>query len=193
MLGVITIDVLPGLVIGVVSMLLLVVYYASRPHVGVLGRIPGAPGAYGDVGRHPQYESVPGLLVLRLESPLFYANATLVRDRVKHAVGAAEPLPRAVVVDVGANPSLDITSSEMLEQLVDSLHGVGIDFALVEVRRPVADMLRRSGVLATMGEGRVFHTIDEAVASLARDRAGTDESAKLPPSKGRNPRRRSER
>lgn len=74
-LGVITIDVLPGLVIGVTAMLLLVIYRASRPHIGSLGRVPGVPGACGDVHRHPDYEPIPGLLVLRLESPLFYANA----------------------------------------------------------------------------------------------------------------------
>ena len=86
LLGVITIDVLPGLVIGVSAMLLLVVYHASRPHIGSLGRVPGEPGAYGDVGRHPDYERIPDVLVLRLELPLFYANATPVRDRIKALV-----------------------------------------------------------------------------------------------------------
>jgi high affinity sulfate transporter 1 len=51
--GVTLIDVLPGLLIGVLAMLLLVIYNASRPHLGVLGAVPGAPGAYGDVERHP--------------------------------------------------------------------------------------------------------------------------------------------
>jgi high affinity sulfate transporter 1 len=164
--GVITIDVLPGLVIGVVAMLLLVVYHASRPNVGVLGRVPGTHGAFGNVARHPDYEQVPGVLVLRLDSPLFYANASLVGDRVKRLVGAADPVPRAVVLEAGANADLDITSTEMLEQLVASLHGVGIDFALADVRQPVVGMLRRSGVLDAIGEERIYHTVDEAVSSL---------------------------
>jgi MFS superfamily sulfate permease-like transporter len=66
--GVVTIDVLPGLLIGVTSMLLLVVYHASRPHISVLGRVPDVPDAYGDIERHPQYERLPGLLVLRFET-----------------------------------------------------------------------------------------------------------------------------
>jgi|SRR6266516_1038406 len=93
LVGVITWDVLPGLVIGVVSMLLLVVYHASRPHLSVLGSAPGTAGAYGDVGRHPEYERTPGLLAIRLEAPLFYANTTPVRDRVKALVGASDPRP----------------------------------------------------------------------------------------------------
>jgi high affinity sulfate transporter 1 len=65
LLGVITIDVLPGLIIGVVSMLVLVIYRASRPHLSVLGRVAGVPGAYGDIGRHPDYEQVPDLRAAR--------------------------------------------------------------------------------------------------------------------------------
>jgi sulfate permease, SulP family len=165
--GVVTIDVLQGLVIGVVAMMLLVVYHASRPRVGVLGRVPGSPGAYGDIGLHPDYQQVPGLLVLRLEGPLFYANATLVRDRVKRLVGQAEPVPRAVVIELGANADLDITSTEIVEQLVDALRGAGVDLALADVRRPVRDMLRRSGVAARLGEDHVYRTVDEAVGALA--------------------------
>jgi SulP family sulfate permease len=165
--GVILIDVLPGLVIGVLAMLLLVIYTASKPHLGVLGRVPGVPGAYGDVERHPDYRQVPDLLVLRLEAVLFYANATLVRDRIKHLVGASDPLPRAVILEPTANDGLDITSAEMLEQLITTLHSAGIDFAFADVRQPVIDMARRAGLLDALNEDRIFHTVDEAVQTLS--------------------------
>jgi high affinity sulfate transporter 1 len=166
MVGVLAIDLLPGLVIGVVSMLLLLVYNASRPHLAVLGRVPGVPDAWGDVGRHPDYQNVPGLLVLRLEAPLFYANASLVARRIKRLVGSSDPPPRAVVLDAGAIADLDITSAEILDQLVTALHSANVDFAFAEVRAPVTRRARRTGLLATIGENRVFHTIDEAVAAL---------------------------
>jgi high affinity sulfate transporter 1 len=168
LVGVITIDVLPGLVIGVVSMILLFVYQASRPHVSVLGRVPGVPDAYGDVERHPDYEPIPGVLVLRLEAPFFYANASLVVEAVKRLAGASDPPPRAVVLDFSPNGNLDITSSEKLRELVTTLRSAGIDFALAELRRPTREAARRSGVLETIGEDHVFHTIDEAVDGLAR-------------------------
>ncbi len=164
--GVITIDVLPGLVIGVVSMIVLVVYQASRPHVSVLGRVPGIPDAYGDVDRHPDYEQVPGILVLRLEAPLFYANAALVVEKVKRLAGAVDPPPGAVVLDCSPNANLDITSSEKLAELVAALRSAEIDFALAELRKPAREAARRSGVLETLGEEHVFHTIDEAVGAL---------------------------
>ncbi len=166
LLGVITIDVLPGLVIGVVSMLLLVVYRASQPHIGSLGRVPRTPGAYGDVGRHPDYERIPDLLVLPLESLLFYANATPVRDRIKMLVGASSLPPRGLIVDAGANDRLDIASTEMPTELAHTMTSAGIDMALADVRQPVIEMMRRSGLLEELGGGHVFHTIDDAVAVL---------------------------
>jgi SulP family sulfate permease len=167
LLGVITIDVLPGLVIGVSGMLLLVIQHASRPHIGSLGRAPGQPGAYGDVGRHPHYEEAPGLLVLRLESPLFYANATPVRDRIKLLVGQREPPPRALIIDAGANDRLDITSAEMLTQLIQTMHTAGIEVALADLRQPVVMMARHAGLLEQLGGDRVFKTIDEAIRALS--------------------------
>jgi high affinity sulfate transporter 1 len=166
--GVITIDVLPGLAIGVVSMILLVVYQASRPHVSVLGRMPGVRDAYGDVERHPDYEQIAGLLVLRLEAPLFYANASPVAEAIKRLVGESKPPPRAVVLDFGPNAHLDITSSEKLAELVAALRSAGIDFAIAEVRKPALDAANRSGVLAAIGDDHVFPTIDAAVTGLTR-------------------------
>ena len=166
--GVLLIDVLPGLLIGVLAMLLLVIYNASTPHLGVLGKVPGVPGAFGDLERHPDYEPVPGLLVLRLEATLFYANATLVRDRVKYLVGASDPLPRGVVIELTANAALDITSAEMLEQLATTLRSAGVDLALTDLRQPVLEMARRSGLLETLGEDRIFPTVGTAVEVLSR-------------------------
>jgi len=165
-LGVITIDVLPGLVIGVAAMLTLVIYRASRPHVGSLGRVPGTPGAYGEVGRHPDYERIPDVLVLRLEAPLFYANATPVRDRIKTLVGSSDPPPRTLIIDIGGNDRLDVTSAEMLTRLVHTMHSAGIDVALADVRLPVVRMARRSGLAKQLGEDRILHTIDEALQAV---------------------------
>ena len=167
LLGVITIDVLPGLVIGVVSMLLLVIYHASRPHIAILARVPGDSGAFADIGRHPGYEPTPGLLALRLEAPLMYANATLVRDRVKYLVGASDLLPSAVVLDIGVSDELDVTSAETLEELVAALREADVDFALADVRQPVRRQMKRAGLLEKIGDDRIYLTVDDAIQSLA--------------------------
>ena len=165
--GVVTLDVLPGLVIGVSAMLVLVVYHASRPHVIVLGRIPGPPDVYLNVERHRDARRIPGVLILRLTAPLFYANATPIRDDIKRLAGSGDPPPKAVVLDLGTNEDLDITSVEMLEQLVSALRSAGIDLALAEVHRNIIEMASRSDLMRDLGEDRIFLTLDAAVQALA--------------------------
>jgi SulP family sulfate permease len=75
-------DPLPGLFIGITVSLLLL-YRASRPHVAVLGQVPGMPGQYGDLQRHPENEQAPGIVLPRVEGGLFFANADTVRDAVR--------------------------------------------------------------------------------------------------------------
>lgn len=89
LLGVILIDVLPGLMIAVITSLIYVIYKSSRPHGALLGRVPEAKGVYTDLERHPENQPVPGLVIFRLDSPLYYANASLVKERVKTLIRRA--------------------------------------------------------------------------------------------------------
>ena len=127
---------------------------------------PGRPGRLRRCRPPPRLHPPAGLLVLRLEAPMFYANASPVCDTVKRLAGARERPPRAVILDFGPNPQLDITTSENLEQLVKTLRGGGIDFALAEVRHNVRDTARRTGLLEAIGEDHLFHTLDEAVDAM---------------------------
>ena len=70
LLGVLIFDTLPGLFIGIVVSVLLLLYRSSRPNVAELGRVPGTAGQYADRGRHPENLSPPGPVVLRVESGL---------------------------------------------------------------------------------------------------------------------------
>ena len=93
LLGVLLIDVLQGMLIGLLASLVLVIYRSSRPHVSSLGRVPGVPGAYTSLERHPENIPVPGVLILRLDSPMTYYNALTVRDQLKAMIAAAQPRP----------------------------------------------------------------------------------------------------
>jgi sulfate permease, SulP family len=95
--GVLVFDTLPGLFIGIAVSLLLLLYRASRPNIAVLGRVPAASRHWGDVARHSENERVAGVVVLRVESGLFFANA----DHVREAIGrhASEEGVHAVVLD----------------------------------------------------------------------------------------------
>src|SRR5215211_7542199 len=117
--GVLIFDTLPGLFIGIAVSILLLLYRASRPNVAVLGRVPGASRHWGDIARHPENEQVPRVVVLRVESGLFFANADYVREAIRGH--ADEGDVHAVVLDAQTVPFVDVTAAEMLTQLRDEL------------------------------------------------------------------------
>ncbi len=158
--GVIVLDVLPALILGVVIALLLLVYRASRPRISMLGPDPGVPGAFADIRRHPGVAPVPGVLIVRPDAPLFYANAELVRDAIEQAAGGH----RAVVIILDGNDDIDITSTEQLGKLTDYLSTRNVALGLAHVHGPALEMARRSGLLARVGPGHIFPTTPAAVA-----------------------------
>src|SRR6478609_7694411 len=95
MLGVVFIDVLEGMIIGLLSSLLFVVYQTSRPHLAVLGEVPDIPGAYSELALHPENKPVPGVLIVRLDGPIYYANALTVRAQLTALIDQAARPPTA--------------------------------------------------------------------------------------------------
>jgi sulfate permease, SulP family len=166
LLGVLLIDVLQGMMIGLLASLVLVIFRSSRPHVSSLGRVPGVAGAYGDLTRHPENIPVPGVLILRLDSPMTYYNALTVRDRFNALIAAVEPPLRAVILDAASQDQLDLTSGEVLKGFLKELHGKGIAAYVAEVHMPVAEFSQRIGLADLIGEGHSFPTVDAAVRSL---------------------------
>ena len=165
LVGVVFIDVLPGLVIGVVASLIVFIYRSTLPHVSVLGRLDD--GAWVDIARHAQAVQPSGLLLVQNIGELYYANVTKVHDTVAELARSADPPPRAVIWDLDANDTLDITTAEQLERLVVSLRADGIDVAFYNVHLPVLEAARTAGHIAVIGEDHVFHTIDEAIAHFS--------------------------
>jgi SulP family sulfate permease len=177
LLGVLFIDVLQGMIIGLVASLFLVIYNSSRPHIATLGRIPGVPGAYSDLKRHPENTAVPGILILRLDAPIYYANALTVRARIIALVADTQPPPRAVVMDLAGQDSMDITTAEALKGLVVELKGKGVDYYVAEVHAPVLEFGQRATLPKLIGEDHIFPTVDDAVRFI--EMSAGSEKAKL--------------
>jgi len=163
LLGVLILDILPGLAIAVMFSLVYVIYKSSRPHVSVLGRVPGMPGAYTDIQRHPEDRPVEGLIIFRLNTPLYFANASLIHSRLRALTMGCQPPPKAVILDMSACDDMDITSLEMLEKLVAELKKADIEMMVAEVHQPVRDMALRSGLANEFNRSQIFPTVDAAV------------------------------
>jgi high affinity sulfate transporter 1 len=137
--GVLVFDTLPGLFIGIGVSIVLLVYRASRPHIAILGRDPGDAERWNDLKRHPDNEREPGIIVLRCESGLFFANADAVRDAIRSNL---EDDTFAVVLDCETVPAIDVTAVGMLTALADDLRRDGVKLAFARDVGDVRELVR---------------------------------------------------
>jgi SulP family sulfate permease len=161
--SVLVFNVLPALIIGVTTSILLLLYRASRPRVSVLGTNPALPGTFLDIGRHPQAVPIPGMLVVRPVTQLFYANAQAVVDAIENHVNAATEPVAAVVIDLDATDAIDITSAEQLNKLAEALEREQIPLALAHTHQPTVALARKAGLLSKIGADHVFPNLGSAV------------------------------
>lgn len=163
LLGVVLTSVLVGLVIAVLLSVTMLLYRASRPYVAVIGKLSGVRATYVDLERHPDAETVPGLLMLRIDAPLYFFNANVARNAVLEALAGSDPRPSAILLDIGATADFDVTTADMIRQLVTDLHDQSMDVLLAQVKGPVRDRMRRMRLMDTIGEDRVYLSVAAAV------------------------------
>jgi high affinity sulfate transporter 1 len=161
-LAVAGLGVLAGIGVAVVLSLLDFVRRAWHPHYAVLGRARGVKG-YHDIRRYKEAKQVPGLLLLRWDAPLFFANADGFRERIIHAVDETRVPVRWVVIAAEPITDVDTTAAEMLEELDRELSLRGAELAFAELKDPVRDRLARYGLHDRVGRDFFFPTIGVAV------------------------------
>ena len=154
--------------VAVALTIVLLLKRISRPDAAVLGSLPDGSG-YGDVGRHPEAETVPGLLIFRVDAPLFFDYATGMRDRLRRFVRDADPPYRVILLDLETNSDLDLESADALAELREELDRGGIELWLARVHAPVREMLNLTNVVDGSGETRIYPSVRTGVAAY-RDR-----------------------
>jgi SulP family sulfate permease len=140
LVGVLLFDTLPGLFIGIGVSILLLLYRASRPNIAVLGQA-GADSPFEDVERNPEVTPIQGVVIVRIESGLFFANADVVRDSIR--AKAADPNVNAVVLDAQTIPAIDFTAAHMLIELGRDLQRQGKRLVLARQVGQVRDVLAK--------------------------------------------------
>jgi SulP family sulfate permease len=171
-----------GIAIGV--SLLAIIYRSSSPRIEVLGKISDEKAAWGRVRGHPDRLPVAGIVVARLDAPLFWANATAIEDRLLTEV-ERWPDTRALVLDLEASTQLDTTSADVLRHLADELAKHDISLYLARVLHSVEHVLERSGFVDVVDqEGHFWHSISQSVRAARRDMGL---KGKAPPAPGSDP------
>jgi len=159
--GVIFLGVEEGIVIGVVLSLAVVVWRSSRPHMAVVGRVPGTEH-FRNIDRH-DVELVHGLIALRIDESMYFANAQVLEDKIESLVAASSDT-RAVLLIMSAVNQLDSTALAMLDELEKNLQAKNISLQFAEIKGPVLDRLLNTDLGQRMHD-RIFLSTHQAFLS----------------------------
>jgi len=164
-LGVALVGVLEGIVIAVLLSIIQFFTRAWQPHYAVMGKTPQVPG-YHDVQRYPDAEQIPGLLMLRWDAPIFFANANIFRKVVREQVAATAPAPLWVLIAAEPVTDVDSTAADMLVDLDEELNATGIHLIIAELKDHVREKVVRYGLLDTIDNRHFYPTIEVAVEAF---------------------------
>jgi len=167
-LGVIFVGVLEGIIIAVFVAVLQFFERYWRPYAAILGQPEGLEG-YHDISRYPEAKQIPGLLIVRWDAPLFFANANLFREKLRAVVARADPPPIWVLVAAEPVTNIDTTAGEMLADLDEELNARHVHLVFAELKDPVKDKMVRYGLLETIDSRHFYPTLESAVEAFREE------------------------
>jgi sulfate permease, SulP family len=155
-----------GIALGVGASILIFLYRSSRPHAAIVGQVPGTEH-FRNIKRH-QVETVPGLLSIRIDESLYFANARYLEDLLIDQV-AQNPGLTDVVLMCSAVNAVDMSALESLEAIEHRLRDNGIRLHLSEVKGPVMDKLSHTDFLKHLS-GEVHLSQHQAIRAIVEMR-----------------------
>ena len=145
LVGVLIFGILNGVIIATVLTLLLMIKAVSKPHVAFLGRIPGTK-RYTDISRHPDNESISGVLLFRVESTVLYFNVENIRSVIWSRILSSDASLKIVIWDLSSSSYIDLAGARLIRRLYQDLATKGISFKIAEAYSGVRDTLRAEGL-----------------------------------------------
>ena len=145
---------------------------SARPQLHVLGRIPDTT-SWAPLSSNVAAAQVPSVLAVLFATPLWYANAVHFRAQLTDSLARALGTPRLVVLDALGMSDVDYTGSRALSAVLDELDRDHTAFAVARAGEHARQGLRRSGLLARIGEDHLFPSVDEAVRALGPKSPGS--------------------
>jgi SulP family sulfate permease len=161
-LTVLLVGVEAGITAGVAVSLALFFWRTSRPHMAIVGQVPGTQH-FRNVDRHTVITD-PAILTIRVDESLYFANSRALEDAIHDRV-AGQPALKHVILMCPAVNAIDASALESLEAIAHRLQSAGVAFHLSEVKGPVMDALKRSDFMAHF-KGKVFLSQFDAVTTL---------------------------
>jgi SulP family sulfate permease len=163
--GLFFVGVVAGIILGVILSLLLLIQRASRTPLVLMAYDP-ADQVYVEADAHPDATTPDGVLVVKVNGPLFFADAASVRTELLNL--ASSDGIRTVVVDLEATSAIDLDGADMLTGVHEQLAAGSVRLLLAHADTAELDFLRRTGTLDAIGEQNTFATVRAAVDTATR-------------------------
>jgi high affinity sulfate transporter 1 len=162
--GVALLGTLKGILIAIIFSLVALAEQTANPPVYVLGRKPGTNVFRPRSREHPDDESFPGLLLLRIEGVVFFFNAQRIGAKLLSLINEAQP--RVVALDLGGVTDLEFSALKMLIEAEQRLRDSGVDLWLARLTSGVLSVVQRSPLAATLGRERLLFDLEIAVRNF---------------------------
>jgi SulP family sulfate permease len=163
-----------GIALGVILSLALMIFRTTRPHIAVLGRVPGSD-FYRNVERFNNLEQRPDILIMRFDAQLYFANVNYFRDAIDELVSKKGEQLRAVVINAESINNLDSSGVHALEEIIDQYRDLGIQMYFVSVKGPVRDAMAKAHLIEKIGEHHFFMSNQQAVDAFdQQEKTGKD-------------------
>jgi len=155
-----------GIGIGVAASLLGFIARSAHPHVAILGRLPGSTN-YRNVERFPDAETTEGVIALRVDGPLFFANSIFLADTISGFISDRHEQVTDVVLDAGGIGSVDASAVAAIGEIARDLDAQGMRFWLCTVRGPVRDALKGLELGETLPAHQMVQRLHDAMEAMA--------------------------
>jgi SulP family sulfate permease len=172
--GVVVLGTLKGIIVAIVVSLVTLAYQVADPPVYVLRRKPGTNVFRPQSPEHPDDEHFPGLLLLRPEGPIFFANAAQIAHKIEPLVREAQP--KVVAVEASGVLDMEYTAVKMFAQLAKRQSQHGVQLWLIGMTPRVLAIVQRSPLGQLLGRERMHFNLEIAVARYLGDVAGHEQS-----------------
>jgi SulP family sulfate permease len=163
LIGVVLLGSLNGILVAVVASLLALIYHSNHPLVYVLARKSGTNVFRPLSAENSDDETFPGLLIVRTEGRIHFANAQRVGDKMWPLIHRAKP--KVVLLDCSAIPDIEYTALRMLTDAEEKLRQSGITLWLAALNPEALDVIRRTPLEKVLGRSRMFFNVEQAVAA----------------------------
>lgn len=152
-----------GMLVGIGLSFVAIIYRIGRPNVAILGHLPNSR-SFRDVDNHRKAHQFEGMVLIRIDASLSFANADLLRDVIEEHT--ADKKVRALILDASSVNDLDTTALSALAEVNQALGANGTLFYFAGLRQKSLDMLESSGLMAEIGPTHFFLSLDQAVLEV---------------------------